>query len=722
MPRNLFIGVCCLFATAAAADVMDESGLRPMLVPSQEVCRAPRSEDGASSGWSSRGPFGGDVHDASASPTATDTVLAGIAPEGSSGGTLFRSTDGGDSWIEVPGLGVSVYDIEFSPSGVAFAATDDGVFTSPDDGAAWTPLPLGIGDNDTTYELALDPGNPNNLWAGVSDHLGAQNQNVLLSTDEGASWDNVTPPLTSPISCRGIAMNPSNSLEVWAVFGGAFGGGQVWRSTDGGASWGNRSAGLPNNPMNAVAHDGSRVLVGGGQLFGSQAVGLYSSTDGGASWNPLHNGSWPTLAVTDLEINPGNNLDVLVATEGAGVHRTTDGGSTWSLSIGGTGAFTVASIRFAPTDTMKVFLGASSFGVVRSLDGGATFDISSAGISLFDVWSIAANPNNQLELAVAFQGLNNGGVYTSTDGGQLWELEGCPGTRYNLVRFADDGRLYAISDGPSTIAPEALYRRELDGNWTYLGPDQGSNFESELGALRFSSNNPALLLMGGNDFGVAGFEATVWRSTDTGSSWVKVYEGAEAYESVTDLEIVEDGTDMAMVASFQDTASTPDSGALRSTDGGITWVKSSVGLPTNGNPYALSPVYGDINAFYLASGWPSSGLYRTPDAGQTWMSTGFAGSDLRDVVAHPTRSGVVYVTQIGPPETLRSPDGGLEFAPFDDGLIDAGSSRELVFSPGGQDLLLLATSRGSFLREVEHALFTDDFETGGTTAWATVVP
>jgi photosystem II stability/assembly factor-like uncharacterized protein len=313
-------------------------------------------------------------------------------------------------------------------------------------------------------------------------------------------------------------------------------------------------------------------------------------------------------------------------------------------------------------------------------------------------------------------------VYTSTNRGQVWTLEGCPGTRYNLVQFAPDGRLYAISGGPSSVAPEALYRREPGGTWTYLGPDQGTLFESELYALRFSANDPTLLLTGGNDFGVAGWEGTVWRSTDTGSSWVKAYESAEDDESVTDLEIVEDGTDANMVACFQDLGSSQDAGALRSTDGGVTWFKSSSGLPPTGRPYALSPMPGDAGVFLLASGSPDSGLYRTDDGGQTWAGTGFTGVDLRGVVAHPTRSGVVYVTQNGTPMALRSPDGGVAFAPHGDGLESAGYPHAMVFAPGTPDLLLLAASTGTFAREVERALFTDDFETGGTSAWASAVP
>src|SRR4029450_11354507 len=114
---------------------------------------------------------------------------------------------------------------------------------------------------------------------------------------------------------------------------------------------------------------------------------------------------------------------------------------------------------------------------------------SSEGISELDLFSIDANRLNPDELAVAFQGLNNGGVLSSLDVGATWQLESAPPTRYSAVRFAPDGTLYSISTGPSSVAQEGLYRRESNSTWTPLGPDQGPLYESDLNTVRFSHNN-----------------------------------------------------------------------------------------------------------------------------------------------------------------------------------------------------------------------------------------
>ena len=467
--------------------------------------RAERPAGGGA--WASLGPPGGDVFDAAFSTVNSSIALAGIAPDGSFGGTLYRSSDAGNTWSEVAALdGISVFDIEFAPAGTNYIGTQDSVRKSTDEGVSWTLLDLGIGLNHQVFDVALDPSNSSIIWGGIADASGSQPVNVMRSTDDGSTWINRTPPLAAPMSSRGIAVDPTDSNTVIAVFGGDFGGGQVWVTTDGGDSWTDRSAGLPDNPMQAVVYDGTRLLVGGGQLFGSENVGLYQSTDLGATWTPLHDGTWPVLVVDAIAVDPNDAQTILVAVDGSGVNRTTDGGATWQIGAGGTSTLAGRSLRFRPGTSTDLLLGTSSLAVFGSTDGGGSFTQSSSGISELNLFSVDANPLVPTELAVAFQGANNGGVLSSTDAGATWHIESAPGTRYSAVRFAPDGTLYAISTGPSTVAQEGLYRREENGSWTPLGPDQGSLYESDLDTMRFSHNNPNLVLLGGSDFGVAGFE------------------------------------------------------------------------------------------------------------------------------------------------------------------------------------------------------------------------
>ena len=648
--------------------------------------------------WVPLGPFGGDVEDVNVSPINADVVLAGIAPDGSSGGTLYRSTDGAATWSEVTTLsGTSVFDIEFAPDGTAYIGTQDSVWKSTDGGVSWAQLNLGIGANDQVLEVAIGLSNPNHIWAGVADAMGNQDQNVLLSTDGGGIWEDRTPPM-SPMGCRGIAFDPNNTDKVYACFGGAFGGGAFWFSDDYGITWFNRSSGLPGNPLNDVVHDGLRVLVTGGQLYASQDVGLYDSTDDGVTWNPLHDGSWPILALKDIDLDPNNSSIIFLASLGAGAYRSSDGGSTWEFGVGGTGGMSLNAVRFAPGSSSVIYLGASSIGVLKSTDGGASFVRSSVGIGALEVVSVEANPTDVSEIAISFQALNSGGIYTSTDAGQTWSLEPVPGTRWNDVCFAPDATLYALNDGPSSIAPEGVYRRNSDGTWTCLGPDQGAYFETNLYAIHFSQNNPDLIVMGGADFGVAGFEATVWISSDAGENWLKAYEGPNSSENVTDIEFVEDGTDTVMVASFDDYDSDEGQtgGALRSIDGGYTWYESSSGLDAEAEGFALCSSPTDPNTFLYADGdYGHGGLFKTIDAGQTWANTSHHGR-VFDVIVDPNDDRVVYIMQPDPPVVQKSTDGGASFSPFDTGLESAGWARDLAYADGSPARMFLSTTTGVY--------------------------
>lgn len=706
MQPTFVVFVLTMAAVAHASSPVaktDANGLRAAVVmeqpaPSGNARFTPLAQGGDSSLWNALGPFGGDIADVAVSPVQPNVVLAGLAPSSGGGGTLFRSTDAGDTWVAVADLdGISVLDIEFAPDGTVYVGSADSIWRSLDDGVSWTQFNLSIGINDTVYEVALDPNNTQVLWIGIADHLGSQPVNVMRSTNGGASWADVTPPIGAPISCRGIGIDFDNSNNVAACFGGAFGGGRVWVSTNGGVSWVNRSAGLPNRPMSDIVFGGGNLLVAGGLAFGSQDVGLYSSDNLGANWTPLHDGSWPNLIINDIEFKPDDPEVIYVASGGDGVFRSIDGGGTWSFSVGGTSSITTNSVRFTPGDTDRLFLGASSVAVLRSTDSGANFEQASVGIGALNVESVASNPFDPDELAIAFSGLNDGGVFTSLDGGREWALASLPGTRFNFVSFAPDGTLYAISDGPSSLAPEGLYRRDAKGDWEGIGPDQGSLFESQLGTIEFSLNDTDLIFAGGSDFGVAGFEPTIWRTADNGESWTKVFEGPIDNDDITDIAFVQDGSDLILLATFTSFGEVQNGGVRRSTDGGMNWSLSNTGLPFGAQGEELVALPSEVNTFFLAdSDLGAGGVYQTTDAGMTWANTGFVDR-VNGIVIDPADEDVLYISQ--PNVTTRaqmSTDGGQTFTPFNNGLDEAGFVRGIGSAGGSCPSVLLATTTGAY--------------------------
>ena len=669
---------------------------------------------GVDPAWQSIGPFGGDVTDVAVRPGEGNIVLAAVSQSTVTDGGLYRSANAGATWSEVASLsGLPVYDLEFAADGTAYAGTLDSPWISSDAGLTWTKLDLGIGPNDQTLEVTLDPNTPGRLWAGVGGALFAQSRTVLRSDDGGTTWLDVTPLVMQSMSCKGIAVDPTDSNKIFACFSGFFGGGAVWRTTDAGATWLNISAGLPVNPMQDVHTDGTRVLVAGGQLFGSQDVGLYESFDDGATWQALHDLTWPSLAINDIEVDPTDANKIYLASVGSGVYFSADGGASWSFGYGGTGGLSTNEVSVAPSGTTPIFLGSSSVAVWRSMDG-VTFSASSVGIEFLNASSVAANPLDPSELAVAFRGLNDGGVYSSTDGGQSWTLEGLPGTRYNTVAFAPDGQFHALSAGPSTIGAEGVYRRE-PGGWVSIGPDQGPLFESDLVGLLFSASDPSLILTSGSDFGVAGTEGTVWRSTDDGANWTKVYEATAVDQDVNDLARLPGGTERTLLAAVGTVAG----GVLRSTDGGVTWVDSSVGLGLFPQATSLAVSAFDPNRVFVADDrFGAAGVFESLDGGQTWAGTGFQ-SKVKAIVSDPLRANRLFIGQLPSlPLVSRSIDDGATFAAFDTGLAGVGALSGMAFVSGDCHRLLIATSTGVHGRlascELESDVNSVSLSAGGT--------
>jgi subtilisin family serine protease len=651
----------------------------------------------ADAAWQPIGPLGGDVEAIAISPINPDLILLGTAPAVGAG-NLYRSIDGGASWAQVIG-GVNVYSIVYAGDGTAYAGTMAGVRKSTDDGVTWSTPNLNIGANRQTFGVAVAPSNSAIVWAAVASANGQQTKNLLRSTDAGATWQNVTPALGAALNGRAIAVHPTDPNTVVALFDGGFGGGQVWASTNGGASWTNRSAGLPGTPPRSVHFDGTRLLVGGGQAYNNQYFGLYRSLDLGATWSALHTSATPTPPhVESIAVDPQDSDTIYLATSNSGIHRSRDGGATWQTGIGGTSRVGMMDLALVPGSPGEILAGAMSQGLFRSLDGGDSFAAYGTGIAEARLYSVTTNPLDPQEIAVAFQAANAGGIYSSADGGAHWIVESAPPTRYVTVRFAPDGTLYGISTGPTTIAKEALYRREADGTWAHLGPNQGANFLVDLEAIAFGRNDPDLIVVGGKDNGAAGSEATIWRSTDRGQTWTKVYEATAGYK-VTAIEIIQDGTDLNMVATA---GSASLGGMLRSSDGGASWQPSSTGIEPVGYwatarmcTHPATP-----QRVFAVKGNPSA-LYRSDDGGANWQATGATFPVLVvSLACDPVDENVIYAGQsstlAGTIRVLRSGDAGASFQRFDTGIAVAGPVPQDFAFKGTSSLLAATNGGGTF--------------------------
>jgi photosystem II stability/assembly factor-like uncharacterized protein len=87
----------------------------------------------------------------------------------------------------------------------------------------------------------------------------------------------------------------------------------VWKSTDFGKTWTSIAAGIPTGPVNVIREDPVDPKV----LYVGTDTGVYVTTDGARTWSVLGSGL-PAAYVHDLIIHPRDNI-VVVATHGRGM-------------------------------------------------------------------------------------------------------------------------------------------------------------------------------------------------------------------------------------------------------------------------------------------------------------------------------------------------------------------------------------------------------------------
>jgi len=240
-----------------------------------------------------------------------DTVYAGVEDA-----ALFRSTDGGQNWHELPGLrghgtgpmwqpgagGMCLHTIILDPSNpqrIYIAISAAGAFRSDDGGASWKPINKGLYSqyipNPTAevghcvHHIAMNPSRPGVLFMQKHWH-------VMRSDDAGENWTKVSGNLPTDFGFvidvhahepETIYVVPIKSDSEHYVHEGRL---RVYRSRTGGNEWEALTKGLPQKDCYVnVLRDAMAVdsLDECGIYFGTSGGQVYASADAGDSWAPI---------------------------------------------------------------------------------------------------------------------------------------------------------------------------------------------------------------------------------------------------------------------------------------------------------------------------------------------------------------------------------------------------------------------------------------------------
>ena len=345
--------------------------------------------------WRELGPFRG----------GRSVAVAGSAARpneyymGTTGGGVFKTLDGGQSWAPVTdkyfGGTIGAVAVSASNPDVVYVgggeypirgnvSHGDGVWKSTDAGKTWTSL--GLAATRHIARVRVHPTNPDlvyvaaqgNVWTPTPD------RGIYRSKDGGKSWQKILFRNDST-GASDLVMDPSNPNVLYATF---------WQA--GRRPW---------------------MLVSGGP-----GSGIFKSTDGGDSWQEISHakglpmGMMGNMGIDVSPVKPSRVWAIIEADSG-GVYRSDDAGATWTRTNGDRSlrqrAWYYTKIHADSKDTNVVYVNNVSF--QRSTDGGKTFR-PVRGIphgDSHDFW-IAPNDNRRM-----IEG-DDGGASVSTDGGRTW--------------------------------------------------------------------------------------------------------------------------------------------------------------------------------------------------------------------------------------------------------------------------------------------------------------
>ncbi|WP_435132731.1 YCF48-related protein [Formosa sp. A9] len=407
---------------------------------------------------------------------------------------IYKTTDGGETWVTLSRTDDSIYDFYFLDENTGFATGNHGAtYKTEDGGATWKNIFFQNGPifNTSMYGIYFQDSNVGyatgargriikttdggNTWVSHSENYidfsqiqfidnnigyAQSRKNFYKTTDGGDTWFFVgyLGLKTSVPNCKFTFLNEN----LGYVTTGPPDAGHVFKTINGGVTWSVLKNGnnIINDGITSIFFlDEDKGFISGGFIQSK----VMKTVDGGVNWTKVSNQSFGQIQFLDSQVGYGNPIGNYYSA----MYKTIDGGDTWNICLELEGENNTA-FHFVDENN-GYLLGDRDHGLIyKTNDGGTNWE----KLEIPDEWYTQVKFYSK---NVGYIADEDGRLYKTENGGVSWEYL-TQQFRINSIELIDDKIYTAGTDGK-------IYRSDVEYETIILHVNSAEDVSNSIASL-----------------------------------------------------------------------------------------------------------------------------------------------------------------------------------------------------------------------------------------------